>query len=399
MKSIDLYLFLTSFTLSIAVAVVAEFLRRRDARFLITVVVSLLGVSATAFVGFYLKEDTSYWGKLHFLVAERDFSSVVAIVMGVAAAWVWTTRSGTAQGNGEGWFRRWIEPILLATSIAVVVLCGQAFLWKDILGFIRHSVRVDSRDFVIEEIAVLDNQPLRIASDEDGKIFLCYDYFKKHGAIGGVILQLSQDPASPRTFQKRTVAESPFLVRPYGLAVRDGDLFVSRSGFFPRTSMGKVTYENTGAVTQLTDVDGDGYFEYAHDVVSDLPGVRGTDTMQQNNGIAFGVGLTDEDLVRESVVDPRKVIAPAFQSVNVLLDNGLAVTGNLISRTDDRLTVLTRDDQNQLQRQEILLADVEYEDGEPLILQSQESLMPTGFEQLLTPEELEAVLTLIRQLN
>jgi glucose/arabinose dehydrogenase len=34
-------------------------------------------------------------------------------------------------------------------------------------------------------------------------------------------------------------------------------------------------------------LDKDGYYEYAHDVVTDLPGIRAPDTMQQNNGITF----------------------------------------------------------------------------------------------------------------
>jgi glucose/arabinose dehydrogenase len=48
-----------------------------------------------------------------------------------------------------------------------------------------------------------------------------------------------------------------------------------------------VTYASAGAVTRLSDLDGDGYFEFADDVVTGLPGARGPDTMQQNNGICF----------------------------------------------------------------------------------------------------------------
>ena len=40
-------------------------------------------------------------------------------------------------------------------------------------------------------------------------------------------------------------------------------------------------------MTQLRDIDGDGYFEFAHDIVTGLPGSRGPETMHQNNGIAF----------------------------------------------------------------------------------------------------------------
>ena len=141
--------------------------------------------------------------------------------------------------------------------------------------------------FTIEKVADFDDEPLRVIAGDDGDIFVCYDYFKKHGAWGGLVLRFHED-AESGVLDGRTVVESPILARCYGLAVRDGDLYVSRSGFYPKTLMGQVSYEATGAVTQLKDLDGDGYFEYAHDVITGLPGVRAPDTMQQNNGMVFG---------------------------------------------------------------------------------------------------------------
>ncbi len=286
MKTLDLYLFLTSYTLTVAAAAVAEYLRRRESKFLITVAVALAVIPANALVGSYLDPDRNLVEIIQYLLRVRDFSVVVALLMGVAAALVWSTRYTVRRDVSDRAIWSWLEPTLLAVSIGLVVLCGQAYLWKDVLGITRHAVSVEAPGFVIEKIADLDDQPLRLAAGDDGDIYVCHDYFKKHGAIGGSIMRFWPDPDSGE-FQKRTVVESPFLVRCYGLVFRDGDLYVSRSGFFPKTSMGKVSYESTGAVTQLKDLDGDGYFEYAHDVITGLPGVRAPDTMQQNNGLVF----------------------------------------------------------------------------------------------------------------
>ncbi|MCA9172525.1 MAG: PQQ-dependent sugar dehydrogenase, partial [Planctomycetales bacterium] len=155
-----------------------------------------------------------------------------------------------------------------------------------VTGTTRHAVAVNNAEFTIEQVAELDDQPLRLAIDDAGTVYVCYDYFKKHGAWGGVVLRYLRDEAGQ--WQHRIVIESPILARCYGLAVRDGDLYVSRSGYYPKAELGRVTYERTGAITQLRDLDGDGYYEYAHDVVTDLPGVRAPDTMQQNNGMLFG---------------------------------------------------------------------------------------------------------------
>lgn len=286
MTTLDLYFFLTGYTLTVAAAAVAEYLRRREPKFLITVAVALAVIPVNAVAGSYLDPDRTIVGILWNLIKVRDFSVVVALLMGVAAALVWSTRYIVRLDTSTRSIRSWLEPTLLAVSIGVVVLCGQAYIWKELLGITRHAVSVHAPEFVIEKIADLDDQPLRLAASDDGVIYICHDYFMKHGAFGGAIIRLSPDPESGK-FREKIVVESPFLTRCYGLALRDGDLYVSRSGFFPQAFMGEVSYQSTGAVTQLKDLDGDGYFEYAHDVVTGLPGMRAPDTPQQNNGLVF----------------------------------------------------------------------------------------------------------------
>jgi mono/diheme cytochrome c family protein len=113
----------------------------------------------------------------------------------------------------------------------------------------------------------------------------------------------------------------------------------------------------------------------------------------------FSVGLSDPALVRESIVDPSKQIAPMHQSVNVVLADGREISGKLISRTDDQLLLLSRNARNEWVPMQIPLASVEQEDGQPLVEPSPLSPMPTGFEQLLSKEELDAIVTMIEQLN
>jgi putative heme-binding domain-containing protein len=113
----------------------------------------------------------------------------------------------------------------------------------------------------------------------------------------------------------------------------------------------------------------------------------------------FGVGLTDKQLLREAVVDPHKEIKPNFHSTSIELQSGEVVTGRLLSRSDEELEVVLTDETGQLVTRRIPIDQVERDGEELLIEPSPVSIMPTGFDKLLTPAELQAVLTLIHQLN
>ncbi|MCA9211787.1 MAG: PQQ-dependent sugar dehydrogenase [Planctomycetales bacterium] len=286
MKTVDLHLFLTSYLLAAAALAVAQSLHRRQIRFLVPIVVALSLISLNTMVGGRVDPARDYLGLLRYLIRERDMSSLIALGMGFAVASAWIPGCLAKDAATSKTNRSWFEPLLLTMSMLVIVGASHLFLWKEILGVTRHAVAMFHPEFTLEKIATLAEQPLRLAVSEEGDVLICYDYFRKHGAIGGAILRLQPDEITGEYAQK-TIAEAPLLARPYGLAIRDGDLYVSRSGFFPRANAGTVTYATTGAITQLKDLDGDGYYEFSHDVVTNLPGIRAPDTMQQNNGIAF----------------------------------------------------------------------------------------------------------------
>lgn len=113
----------------------------------------------------------------------------------------------------------------------------------------------------------------------------------------------------------------------------------------------------------------------------------------------FNVGLSDKQQLHQSIVDPHREIKAGYQSVSVILQNGKVVSGRLLSRTDAELMICVVDEQSQLSLQRVALADVETEDGQPLIEESSISVMPADFDKLLSEQELTALITLISQLN
>jgi hypothetical protein len=287
MKPVDLLLMLSCYLFTASAAAVACASRRRDRRSWALAALVLALIPLNSYAGFRIDPNLDYLGLLAYLIRERDVSSVIAIGMGFAAGLTWIPRSVRSFRPlpRESW-RDSLEMAFLGVSAVLMIGAGQAFLWKDIRGYTRYPAAMLAAGFELSKIADLDEQPLRLAVDQDSSdVYICYDYFRKHGAMGGTILRLRQDANGQ--YSRRTVVEAPFLIRPYGLAIRKGDLYVSRAGFSPQANSGSVHYESTGAVTQLKDLDGDGYFEFSHDVVRNLPGVRAPDTMQQNNGLVF----------------------------------------------------------------------------------------------------------------
>ena len=293
MKPLDLCVFLTTYTLVVAIAAILDFARHRRRTALLNVLVALVAIAVTTVVGFYLEPGTSYLQLLLGLIHERDFRAVASMGLGGAAGLAWVARlvqptAAVGERVAAGhWCGSWGASLLLTVSIIGVVLCAEAFVWKSILGVQRDpAARVHAAGFAIDKIADLDFLPIRVATNEQGKVYVCYDYFEVWGTVGGAIVELAPDSASD-TYVKKIVADSPLLMRSYGLAARDGDLYVSRSGISASATRGNISYDRTGAVTRLRDLDHDGYFEYAHDVLTGLPGARGPDTMQQNNALAF----------------------------------------------------------------------------------------------------------------
>lgn len=113
----------------------------------------------------------------------------------------------------------------------------------------------------------------------------------------------------------------------------------------------------------------------------------------------FGVGLKDEQALRDSMLNPHREIKLRYKLLNVLLSDGQVVSGQLVSRSDERIVLCVRDRQNRLAMREIPLTEIEHNDGVPQIKESETSLMPSGFDKLLSEDEIKAVINLIRQLN
>jgi putative heme-binding domain-containing protein len=113
----------------------------------------------------------------------------------------------------------------------------------------------------------------------------------------------------------------------------------------------------------------------------------------------FAMGLKDKELTRQSILDPSKEALPIYCSATVVLQNGQVITGRIISQTAERLLIISRDEEGRLVQHNLPMSQVEQDDGQPLLRHSSISLMPSGFDALLSSEELEALVALIDQLN
>jgi glucose/arabinose dehydrogenase len=137
-------------------------------------------------------------------------------------------------------------------------------------------------NFKIQEYATLPISPTSIAVNEQGVVFVAG--YSGASFQNGSILRLDKNP---QTGIVETKIVATHLNRPHGIAFYQGDLYVSRAGQFSRASNGKLTQENTGAVTRLRDLDADGVYDDYHDILTDLPGAQLPDGLHQNNGIVF----------------------------------------------------------------------------------------------------------------
>jgi glucose/arabinose dehydrogenase len=137
------------------------------------------------------------------------------------------------------------------------------------------------KGFEISEYHTCSAEPIQLAAGPGNKLYYC-----TRG--GNAVVRLDEDPAGG----VKEVPVARDLGTVHGLAFFNGLLHVSRSGRHTKAAFGKLLEQNTGAVTMLRDVDGDGMSDYFHDIVGDLPGSQGPDPVHQNNGIVFAPGGT-----------------------------------------------------------------------------------------------------------
>ena len=257
-------------------------------------VVSLGGV---VWVGSRAVSNPTYFSYLIEVAQRHSSREVLAIAFGLSLAAPWFVLSiiaairSTNRDSHRSGERSWLHvlsQLLLAASSFGVAFTGGIFVWDllyDIAGGSAVTV-ADANQLRIEELAKFENPPLRVAVDPtSSQIFVSFQ-FQELGGLGGGIYQLDAKSPLRSPADVRVVAQSPALFRAFGLAYYEGSLYVSRSGFAPRTKQGDISYEAQGAVTLLRDLDADGYYEYYDDLITDLPGVRGPDPLHQNYGLA-----------------------------------------------------------------------------------------------------------------
>ncbi|HEY7425438.1 MAG TPA: hypothetical protein VH682_14500 [Gemmataceae bacterium] len=136
--------------------------------------------------------------------------------------------------------------------------------------------------FKIEEVAKLSIMPTCLAVGPDEELYVAG--YAGIAYRNGVIHRLHQS-AQSGPLEEIRVADS--LNRPHGLAFYKGDLYVSRAGQYTRAEKGRIVEIDTGSVTRLRDLDGDGVYDNYTDVVTGLPGAQNPDGLHQNNGITF----------------------------------------------------------------------------------------------------------------
>ena len=139
-------------------------------------------------------------------------------------------------------------------------------------------------------------------------------------------------------------------------------------------------------MTQLKDLDHDGYFEYAHDVITGLPGARGPDTMQQNNGIVFAAdgslfvacgSAANRDLDEHPWGGVILRASPDFSSTDVFA-RGFRNPFGITIGPDDELFVTDNDiDENPGDELNHVVADAHY--GHPFVVPSESQVEADGF--------------------
>ena len=207
------------------------------------------------------------------LGAATSTGAIAALACGATGSSAWATRTA------------WL---LFVASVAAF----SSLSMKDALGRLLPESR-ESRfagsnptsrigRYRVEKVASLSILPTAIALGSEGTV-----YVAGYGGMAyqnGLVLALRPE-ATGSTYREERVAD--YLNRPHGLAYRDGDLYVSRAGQYTRAVKGKVVQVDTGAVTRLRDLDGDGQFDRYDDLIVGLPGAQQPDGMHQNNGLAF----------------------------------------------------------------------------------------------------------------
>lgn len=105
------------------------------------------------------------------------------------------------------------------------------------------------------------------------------------------------------------------------------------------------------------------------------------------------MAMHDAPYLRESIVDPDKVIADTYKRYTIVTSDGKVHTGRVMRRDKERLVLLTVDSAGKMQPVSISLADIATgENGKPQIAASEISVMP---KPQLTPDQIEDLIAFL----
>ncbi|MFC1759817.1 PQQ-dependent sugar dehydrogenase, partial [Planctomycetota bacterium] len=156
---------------------------------------------------------------------------------------------------------------------------------------------------------------------------------------------------------------------------------------------GQLIHPNLAAVTRISDLDNNGVYEYFHDVITELPGARGPDTLHQNNEIAFddegnlflAVGSNDDRSLDDHPWGGTILKAtPDFQDIEIIAKGlrnpfGIAVTKD---EEGNDLIYLTDNDVRSNRGDEVNVARKGSHFGHPFVvgMDKAESAAENGFD-------------------
>jgi glucose/arabinose dehydrogenase len=240
-------------------------------------------VVAVAYVGYATNRAQAFDTTFVDALMDAKPKTLLAVLCGLAAGMGWGLLTTASQQS------TWKAGATAISTIVPVIVVGFGLVmaWETAFDIENIKTGVLDESYEIEELAKLDQFPIRLAIDDDNnRLFISSYSTSITGVFSGTIFSLMLDRSARQT-APTVVATSPALYRPFGMAYHDGVLYVSRAGHSAQAVDGKVHYASAGAVTELRDLNGDGRFEFLHDVLTGIPAARGPDTMHQNNGIAF----------------------------------------------------------------------------------------------------------------
>ena len=296
METQNIVTFLLAYSTAVAICALSVLLPFRPSfGRLIVACGALLSVVGVVMLGSILAPASNVVVETTRQILSLNRPYLVSAAMGLAAALPIILFLLPAVRIEGGWSTKAI-PWLMSCAFLGLLITGGLLAGKDLLSpFLPHPHQhlpngsrslfdqATEPGFVLEPLATTTLIPIRIVVTEKGSIYVS-------GQVGlaaqsGSVMELLPDPQSGM-YAERLIAS--WLNRPFGLAFYKNDLYVSRSGAYTQWSHGTPKHFNTGAVTMLRDLNGDGIMDYYHDVVPNLPGARGPDYLHQNNGIAFG---------------------------------------------------------------------------------------------------------------